>query len=207
MNKTADDSMDAIVTALERLGEDGHGKNGLQGRMFMMARFNAKRFAIFLERALRVWMNAKPGKGPTVRKAYLTYDEVAAELRERGIPLQIMKYLGPEEVPAELLEGVRPSDPHDLTEAVIAAAIRHGSDGHGENGLMGYVVQLERTEPKNFDRLIGLAQQWQAARPKQPEKRVYPTLEEIDARMRELGMDIAAIDKILLSRSKEWPRT
>ena len=52
--------MDAIVTAVERLGGDGHGKDGLDGRMFMMARFSRKRFGIFLERALRLRMKASP---------------------------------------------------------------------------------------------------------------------------------------------------
>jgi hypothetical protein len=54
-----------------------------------------------------------------------------------------------------------------------------------------------------FNRLIGLAQQrWQAevaVRPKPPEKGVFQTIEEIDARMRELGMDVEAIDRILSS--------
>jgi hypothetical protein len=100
-------------------------------------------------------------------------------------------------------KGVRPSSTRDLTEAVIKAAIRHGSDGHGENGLAGYVVQLERTEPKISDRLIGLAQLWQAevaARPKPPEKMVYPTLEEMNAVMGALGIDYEAIDKEIEAR-------
>jgi hypothetical protein len=66
-----------------------------------------------------------------------------------------------------------------------------------------YVAQLERTEPKISDRLIGLAQLWQAevaARPKRPEERVYPTLPELIKTMRALGMDSEAIDKMFEAR-------
>jgi hypothetical protein len=210
MNGAADDAMDAIVTALEKLGGDGHGKDGLDGRMFMMARFSRKRFGIFLERALRLRMNAKPGTyDPTAGKKYLTYDEAAAKCRERGVPVEILESFG-EELPEEPEEGFRPSGTRDLTEAVInaqgparpippqialRAAIRYGSDGHGENGLAGYVVLLERTEPKISDRLIGLAQLWQAEVAARPKQRVYPTLEELKATIQALGMDYDEIDK------------
>jgi hypothetical protein len=108
MNGAADDAMDAIVTALEKLGGDGHGKDGLDGRMFMMARFSRKRFGIFLERALRLRMNAKPGTyDPTAGKKYLTYDEAAAKCRERGVPVEILESFG-EELPEEPEEGFRP---------------------------------------------------------------------------------------------------
>jgi hypothetical protein len=175
-NRTLDDIMDAIVTALKERGEDGHGENGLEGYMFMMARFDAKRFAFFLERALRLLINGK--HVPMADKPWklgVAYARMLAALRERE----------------ESQKGVRPKGTRDLTEAVINAATRHGSDGYGENGLAGYVVQLERTDPKFFDRLIGLAQLWHAMRPKQPEESIYPTSEEeLNATMRALGMDV-----------------
>jgi hypothetical protein len=57
------------------------------------------------------------------------------------------------------------------------------------------VVLLERTEPKISDRLIGLAQLWQAEVAARPKQRVYPTLEELKATMQALGMDYDEIDK------------
>jgi hypothetical protein len=194
MNRAADDTMDAIVTALERLGEDGHGQDGLDGRMFMMARFSRKRFGILLERALRLRVNAKPGTyDPTAGKKYLTYDEAAAKCREHGVSVEILESLA-EELAEEPDEGFKPTGTRDLTQAVINAAIRHGSDGHGENGLSGYVVLLERTEPKISDRLIGLAQLWQAEEAARPKQRVHPTLEEIKATMQALGMEYEEVD-------------
>jgi hypothetical protein len=93
-----------------------------------------------------------------------------------------------EELPEEPDEGFRPTGTRDLTQALINAAIRHGSDGHGENGLAGYVVLLERTEPKIFDGLIGLVQLWQAEAAARPKQRVRPTLEEIKATMQALDV-------------------
>jgi hypothetical protein len=76
-------------------------------------------------------------------------------------------------------------------EAVVNAAIRHGSDGHGKDGLVGYMLLLERTEPRTFNMLTGIAQRWQASRSDQPnEPKPLQTWEEILAEMRASGMDV-----------------
>jgi hypothetical protein len=49
----------------------------------------------------------------------------------------------------------------ELMEAVANAAIRHGGDGRGKDGLVGYILLLQRTEPKTFNMLTGVAQRWQ----------------------------------------------
>ncbi|MBR0710134.1 hypothetical protein [Bradyrhizobium liaoningense] len=43
----------------------------------------------------------------------------------------------------------------DLKQAVIDAAIAHGSDGHGRGGLTGYGFFLASRHPKAFSGLLG----------------------------------------------------
>ncbi|WP_439407930.1 hypothetical protein ACNJX9_04370 [Bradyrhizobium sp. DASA03076] len=43
----------------------------------------------------------------------------------------------------------------DLKQAVIDAAIAHGSDGHGRGGLTGYGFFLASRHPKAFAGLLG----------------------------------------------------
>jgi hypothetical protein len=43
----------------------------------------------------------------------------------------------------------------DLKEAIIDAAVRHGSDGKGKGGLVGYLQFLATNYPKPFSSLLG----------------------------------------------------
>ena len=104
------------------------------------------------------------------------------------------------DLPPEPPETAEPNGTRDLTEAVINAAVRHGSDGHGRDGLTGYMGLLEATEPRAFSRLAGVAQRWQTtSRPDKPKK---PELSE--EKLRE-------VDKILeagrIAKYGEWGRT
>ena len=68
----------------------------------------------------------------------------------------------------------------------------HPSDGHGKDALVGYMLVLQRTKFKTFVRLMELAQQWQVKETAQSDK-PRPTGEEVDARLRSLGIDFDAI--------------
>jgi hypothetical protein len=156
MNCSAQDIMDAIITAAERCGSDGRGKDGLDGHMYKLARTNRRRFGILLGRALRLKMKAKPDERDRLgsNKYILTREEAEAQLREHGIPVEVLRLMphpSPEEVLAGPPESAEPNSTRDLMEAVFNAAIRHGSDGHGKDGLPGYMLLLQRTEPGTFD--------------------------------------------------------
>jgi hypothetical protein len=175
----------AIIAAGVRHGTDGHGKDGLDGRMFMLARTDPKGFGTLLARALRLKMKAKPDECDRTRgKKYLTEEEAEAELREAGIPVEVLQFLpcyDLRDLPAEPPESAGPNGTRDMTEAVINAAVRHGNDGHGRDGLMGYLLLLQDTEPKTFSMLMDVAQRWQAtSRSDEPNERM-PTEEELRA--------------------------
>jgi hypothetical protein len=188
MNLSAQEIVDAIITVGVRRGSDGRGKDGLDGRMFMLARTDRESFGILLVEALRLKMKAAPERAAL--KKYLTEEEMRAELRENGLPEEVIKYMHPVDsrnLPAELPEDARPNGTRQVMEATINAAIRHGSDGHGKDGLVGYMLVLERTTPKTFITLMEIAQQWQAATPK-TNKMPTLTKEQLQARLLEVGL-------------------
>jgi hypothetical protein len=197
MNLSAQEIVDAIITVGVRRGSDGRGKDGLDGRMFMLARTDRESFGILLVEALRLKMKAAPERGAALKK-YLTEAEVRAELRESGLPEEVIKHMHPvdsENLPAEFPKDAQPNGTRQVIEATINAAIRHGSDGHGKDGLAGYTRVLERTTPKTFIRLMEMAQQWQAATTT-TNKMPTPTEEQIQADLREAGFP-ADIIKIM----------
>jgi hypothetical protein len=194
MNLSAQEIVDAIITVGVRRGSDGRGKDGLDGRMFRLARTDRESFGILLVEALRLKMKAAPER-PALKK-YLTEEEMRAELRKSGLPEETIKYMHPvdsENLPAELPKDAQPNGTRQVIEATINAAIRHGSDGHGKDGLVGYMLALERTTPKTFITLMEMAQQWQAATTKTNK---MPTLteEQIQAGLLEAGLPADLID-------------
>ena len=200
---SVEEIMDAIVAAGARRGADGRGKDALDGHMFMLAHTDRKGFAMVLERALRLKMKAKPDERDRTRgKKWLTYDEMRARLREVGVPeeaVDFMRYVDADNLPPEPPETAEPNGTRDLTEAVINAAVRHGSDGHGRDGLTGYMGLLEATEPRAFSRLTGLAQRWQTtSRPDKPKK---PELSE--EKLREVT---EILEAARMAKYGEWGR-
>jgi hypothetical protein len=192
----AQDIVDAIITAGVRHGADGHGRDALDGRMFMLARTDRKGFGMLLARALRLKMKAKPDeRDRTEGKKFLTYDEMMAFLRKAGHPEEAIKffpYCDARNLPAE---SSGPNGTRDLMDAVINAAIRHGADGHGAHGLIGFMQLLQSAEPKIFSMLEGMAQRWQAtSRPDEPNKH-RPSEEELEAGLRAAGMDLDGFRK------------
>jgi len=156
--------------------------------MFMLARTDRESFGILLVAALWLKMKVKPEHwaAGAAGKELLTEEEARAQLRERGLPEEALKYLpryDPKNLPAEAWKDAQPNDTREFMDAIINAAIRHGSDRHGKDGLVGYMLVLQRTKPNTFVRLMELAQQWQIKATAQSDK-PRPTREEVDARMR-----------------------
>jgi hypothetical protein len=192
MNCSTKDFVDAIITAAVRRGSDGRGKDGLNGRMFTLARTDRESFGILLVAALRLKMKAGPEHG-AARKTTLTWEEARAQLRERGLREEFLNYLPP---PSELSKDAQPNGTRELMEATINAAIRHGSDGHGKDGFLGYMLVLERTKFKTFVRLMEVALQWQVKATPQSDK-PRPTAEEAKADLLARGIDYDATYKAI----------
>jgi hypothetical protein len=172
MRYGAEEIAEAIIGVCERRGADGCGKDGLDGRMFMLASTDCRRFGTLLGRALWWKTNARCGTHDE-RPEFITKKEAKAQLREAGIPERVVDFLpaiDPRELPAEQRYGARPNGTRVITEAVINAAIRHGSDGRGKDGFPGYLDLLERIEPVTFDMLTRMALQWQLKHPPRPPK-------------------------------------
>ena len=77
----------------------------------------------------------------------------------------------------------------ELREAILNAAIRHGADGNGEDGLEGYMFLLARTDRKTFGMLL------RAVMPTQVNTSVstlvnveYKSVEQATAEARALGL-------------------
>src|SRR5271165_2616564 len=80
MSRSAQEIVDAIVTAAVLRGADGRGQGALDGYMLTMARTNSRRFGILLGWALRLKMKARRGTDDE-KPDFLTDAEARAELR------------------------------------------------------------------------------------------------------------------------------
>jgi hypothetical protein len=205
-NCSKKDIVDAIITAAVRRGNDGRGKGGLDGLMFTLACTDRESFGILLVAALRLRMKTAPEHRAAER--ILTEEErkekFKAQLRERGLPEQLFNYIyDPNRPRAEPSTDARPNGTRNLMEATINAAIRHGSDRHGKDGLLGYMLVLQRTTSKTFVRLMAL--QWQVKAMAQSEKpqMIY---EEVIAGFLARGIDIEAVFKEIRGEPEPlWP--
>jgi len=86
-------------------------------------------------------------------------------------------------------KGVQNTLTRGLKEAILSAAVRHGEDGKGKDGLEGYMLMLARQEKKIFGVLL------RAVLPMQVNASVttsvdvkYKTLEEASEAARGLGL-------------------
>jgi hypothetical protein len=170
MRCTAQEMVDAIIDAAARRGADGRGQDALDGHMFMLARTSFRRFGILLGEALRLKM--KPGHVEE-RPEFGTREEVKTRLREAGLPESVLDYLTPidRRTQPSQRERARPNGTRAINQAIIKAAIRHGRDGHGKDGLRGYMMLLERADPVTFNMLMRVAQRWQVKHPPPKPKR------------------------------------
>jgi hypothetical protein len=182
MSRSAQEMVDAIITAGKMRGADGRGKDGLDGYMLTMACTNSRRFGILLGWALRLKMKAPRGTDDE-KPDYLTDEEARAEFREvGGIPERFFDYLSPIDlrtVPADRRKRAQPNGKRAITEAVINAAIRHGSDGRGKDGLVGYFVMLDPVDPQLLAMFLGIAQRWQVKHPpRSPKPELDPLMQD-----------------------------
>jgi hypothetical protein len=179
MGCSAQEMVDAIITAGELRGADGRGEDGLDGYMSMLASTSLRQFGILLGGALRLKMQARRDNDDE-KPEFLTLKEARAEFRKIGIPERVVDYLphlDRRDLPAMQRKSAQPNGTRAIGEAVINAAIRHGSDGRGRSGLTGFMLMVERTDPQLFAMFLGMAQRWQA---KHPSKSPEPDKHEMD---------------------------
>jgi hypothetical protein len=85
---------EALINAVNRFGEDGRGKDGLEGFFFKMCREEPKSVMTMLQGTMptRITVERRP-------KRYPTLDEIRAELAQYGIDFtqpELPNYKGPE---------------------------------------------------------------------------------------------------------------
>jgi hypothetical protein len=184
MGCSAQEMVDAILNVGALRGSDGRGRDGLDGYMSMLASTSYRRFGILLGRALRFKMTARRVTDDE-KPDFMTVAEAKAELRRAGVPERFVDYMPTmdiRELPALQREKAQPNGTRTITQAVLNAAIRHGSDGRGKGALQGYFLLLERMDPPIFDMLTRTAQWWQIRHPppspKPDKQELDPSLEE-----------------------------
>jgi hypothetical protein len=75
---------EAIPEALERLGSDGQGKDGLVGWLMQVATKEPAAYLRLLDKLLPHQIN---GASVSVIATYGTHEEIIARMKERGLPL------------------------------------------------------------------------------------------------------------------------
>jgi hypothetical protein len=174
--------LEAVVNAALSLGSNGRGKDGVTGYMAAMASKRPKRFALLLERALQL-KNSEWRGGEAVlsdEQAEARIEKAEARIRKMSVDEIVMGYVINFVVPP--LDGP-PSSATDILEAIIDAARRHGSNGHGKDGVEGYIEMLAQIECRAFDRWVirAMGEQVKGNSPK--------SIDEAKARLRERGVD------------------
>jgi hypothetical protein len=92
------------------------------------------------------------------RKQFVTRAEAEEELASAGVPLEVLNYLTAyksDELPPEPRN--RPKGlckTRDVIDAIFEAAIEHGRDGRGQDGLQGYMLLLAETHCKVFPKVL-----------------------------------------------------
>jgi hypothetical protein len=86
--------LEALINAVNRFGEDGRGKDGLEGFLFKMCAEEPKSVMTMLQGTMptRITVERRP-------KRYRTLDEIRAELAQCGIDFAqpaLPNYQGPE---------------------------------------------------------------------------------------------------------------
>jgi diadenosine tetraphosphatase ApaH/serine/threonine PP2A family protein phosphatase len=183
---------DAVVNAALSLGSNGRGKGGVGGHMVAMASKHPKRFAPLLEMALRLKKSARPNEDCEWRggKAMVSHEQAVAQCKEWGLPETIVDYLpglSADELPP--LDDGPPSSATDFLDAIIAAARRHGSNGHGKDGVEGYIRKLAHIGCRTFDRWVIRAMVEQVEGRSRAHELSPEDIEECNAELRERGVD------------------
>jgi hypothetical protein len=80
-----------------------------------------------------------------------------------------------------------------LREAILLAAEAVGSNGRGKDGLMGYLINAARTEPKSFLTLLGRIIPLQVAGQSDEPEVIYRTIEQLQAVLAEKGLPVPSL--------------
>ena len=158
MSRSAQEMVDAIITAGEMRGADGRGKDGLDGYMLTMARTDPRRFGTLLGWALRLKMKARRGTDDE-KPDYLTLTRKRRRNFERPAYRSGFSITYPQStfatVPADRRKRAQPNGTRVITEAVINAAIRHGRDGRGKGWLARLLIHARSRRPSAFRHVLG----------------------------------------------------
>jgi hypothetical protein len=84
-----------------------------------------------------------------------------------------------------------------IKDAILAAAGNVGYDGHGKDGLVGYLSRIAREHPQTMCSLLAKLLPLQAKKPEAAKREVYETYEQLDARLRERGMSLEVYRRLL----------
>jgi hypothetical protein len=189
---------DAVVNVACSLGSNGRGKGGVGGHMFAIASQHPKRFAPLLERALRLKKSARPNEDYEWRggERILNREQALEYCKEKGLPETLLKYLVRPRKLLPLDDGP-PSSARDFLDAIIAAARRHGSNGRGKDGVEGYILMLARIGCRTFDRWVIRTMIEQVEARYRGHELSDQEVAEIEASMREDGVDPAMLQKEL----------
>jgi hypothetical protein len=144
---------DVVITAATWFGSNGLGAGGLVGFMAMAARNYPKEFKVLFKWTAKRRMRAEDVAERRLANVRQAWEEV---FRARGIEPSIEdepsraehpEEPGPDEWRADVV--------HSPEDAIIAGAARHGGDGFGAGGLIGYCTMLACTDERTFVSLVG----------------------------------------------------
>jgi hypothetical protein len=88
LNKFSRNLQEALLEATERLGRDGKGEGGAVGYLMWLGRKDPKSYAMLLRGLLPAEV-----KATVTVKPLLTPEEALAEMRSRGVPVELIEHL------------------------------------------------------------------------------------------------------------------
>ena len=78
-----------------------------------------------------------------------------------------------------------------LADQIMKAPARLGSDGRGRGGLVGYLQSLAKNDPRLYaTKLLAPLLDYEPPEEVKPKKKVFRTLQEVEAEMRARGLPI-----------------
>jgi hypothetical protein len=177
--------LEAVVNAARSLGSNRRGKGGVRGYMVEMASQQPKRFARLLEKALQTRNSEWREGGAVLEKAEVRVEQAEARIRKMSVDEIVLNYVI--HIVEPPLDDDPPSSATDILDAIIAAAARHGSNGHGKGGVAGYIRFLALIGCRPFDSWVIHAMDAQV------KARSPQSIEEANTKLRERGMDVKSL--------------
>jgi hypothetical protein len=189
------DVVDAVISAAERRGEDGRGRDGLVGYYRWMIRKRPRQFIVMFDRA---WREAKV----PMQLAKTADIRTLADLREhycKQMPEELAIAVADEDWAAWARERVSKVKPREAAQqqdqnrsgvqAILRAMQQIGEDGCGRGGIEGCLYWLLIKCPGPYFRLLERAEELDMGRREQERREAQPeTLEELEEARRRLGI-------------------